>query len=100
MPFRQRFGTGTYYHQNLDLSIKLLPKRCSMVFSSTDKPIQLGIVLSAATAIPRGDGPADIGLDPDNGRASAIGKGGTRLEFEPMGRIDGRLMYRAVLIAP
>ncbi|MCX8508083.1 MAG: hypothetical protein ORN49_04255, partial [Rhodobacteraceae bacterium] len=45
MPFRQHPGTGTYYHQNLDLWIKLMPKRCSMVFTSEDDPTELGMMM-------------------------------------------------------
>ena len=98
MPFRQHPVTGTYYHQNLDLSVKLMPKRCSMVFSSKEKPTQLGLVLALEAGLDSGSN--EIWVDPDNGASVTKGKDGTTFEFAPLGRANGRNMYRAVLIAP
>ncbi|MGB5069289.1 MAG: hypothetical protein WBO29_18175 [Albidovulum sp.] len=98
MPFRQHPTTGTYYHQNLDLSVKLMPKRCSMVFSSRENPMQLGLGLAAFAAVDSGSN--QMGIDPDTGASATKGKGGTAFEFVPLGRANGRNMYRAVLIAP
>ena len=92
LPFRQRPETGTYYHQNLDLSVKLVGGRCSMVFTSADDPTQLGILMSAAS------GNGQMSIDPNTGAASTVTKNGARLEFEPIGRSKGRNWYRAVLI--
>jgi hypothetical protein len=98
MPFRQNPTTGTYYHQKLDLSIKLMPKRCSMVFSSKEKPMQLGLVLALEVGLDSGSN--EVGFNPDNGTSATKGKGGTAFEFTPLGRAHGRNMFRAVLIAP
>lgn len=99
MPFRQHPGTGTYYHQTLDLSVKLLPKRCSMVFTSKDEPSQLGIAIATSAAM-AGQSTGSMGLDPDTGAASTLAKNGATIAFEPMGRSNGRNWYRAVVIAP
>lgn len=96
MPFRQHPTTGTYYHQNLDLSVKLMPKRCSMVFSSRDPAMELGIIMAAGI----GGTSNDLGIDPATGATYRRGPKGTSFEFEPLGTANGRPMYRAVLIAP
>lgn len=99
MPFRQHPGTGTYYHQNLDLSIKLMPKRCSMVFTSKDDPGELGIMMAISPATSdQGSGSMDV--NPDTGASATMTKSGAKIEFEPMGRKNGRNWYRAVIIAP
>lgn len=94
MPFRQRPETGTYYHQNLDLSVKLMPKRCSMVFGSRADAGQLAILLTAASKS------TEVVIDPNTNAARGKGPKGTRVEFDPMNMRDLSPMYRAVLIAP
>lgn len=90
MPFAQHPETGTYYHKNLDLSIKLMPKRCSMVFRSGDDTMMVGIAMSGAVPAP------EIALDPITDGTTAKGPKGTTLTVSPVG--NG--MFRAVLIAP
>lgn len=98
MAFRQRPETGTYYHQNLDLSIKLFPKRCSMVFGSKSDPLQLGLMLAAAAGVNSGSN--EVSVDPDSGASATKGPKGTSFRFEPGPLHDQYPMYRAVLIAP
>lgn len=99
LPFRQHPDTGTYYHQNLDLSIKLMPKRCSMVFTSRDNANSLGIIAGTTAAMADQD-TGEMALDPTSGAASTVAKNGTKVEFAPMGRDHGRNWYRIVAIAP
>lgn len=99
LPFRQHPETGTYYHRNVDLSVKLMPKRCSMVFTSKDDPGQLGMIAGTTTAMADQD-TGSMGLDPDTGAASTIARNGTLIEFTPTGRQHGRSWYRIVAIAP
>ncbi len=97
MPFRQHPVTGTFYHQNLDLSIKLMSKRCSMVFTSKDDPIVLSIAISAAGGK---QSSGSIDLDPSNGSSMTKTKTGLTIELDAMGRDNGRNWYRAVVLAP
>ncbi|MGB5557049.1 MAG: hypothetical protein WBN04_03450 [Paracoccaceae bacterium] len=94
LPFRQNTATGTYYHQSLDLSFKLLPKRCSMVFGSVERSSMLGLAMATST------GANEASFDPISGAATSNGPKGTSLEFQPVAELKGRAMYRAVLIAP
>jgi hypothetical protein len=94
--YRQNTATGTYYHPNLDLSVKLTPDNggtCSMVFSSRADAVEIAIsVLAAAGA----DGPENaLGLDPITGAGSTVAKGGAVVQFLPAGRNGGRQYYRA-----
>jgi len=97
MPFRQHPVTGTYYHQNLDLSIKLMSKRCSMVFTSKDDPMEVGIAISVAGG---GQSSGTVGLDPNTGGTVTKTKTGLTIELDPMGRQNGRSWYHAVVLAP
>lgn len=99
MPFRQHPETGTYFHQNFDLSIKLMPKSCSMVFTSTEDAAEIGLFVATSVAVSQPGQPA-VDIDPDTGATATKGPHGTRLEFVPMGNSNGRNFYRAVLIAP
>jgi len=98
MPFRQRPETETYYHQTLDLSVKLMPKRCSMVFGSTSDPMQLGLRLAVEAGMKSGSN--DIGIDPDTGASATKGPKGTHMEFTRLPLRTRYPLYRAVLIAP
>lgn len=50
-PFVQSALTGTYFHQTIDLSIKLGPKRCSLVMAGTSLgPQSVATFLDAAKA--------------------------------------------------
>lgn len=59
MPFKQNPNTGTYYHQNVDMSVKLIDNGadhiCSMVFGSKDDPDGLAIIFAAASAKAKGN---------------------------------------------
>lgn len=99
MPFRQHPGTGTYYHRNLDLSIKLMPKRCSMVFTSKDDPSRIGIMVAISPAwFDQESGSVQVAGE--TGKMASVTNGGAKVEFEPLGRRNSRNWYRAVIIAP
>ena len=90
LPFAQHPETGTYYHKNFDLSIKLMPKRCSMVFRSGNDTMMIGIAVAGAVNA------QEIAFDPVTDGAIAKGPKGTTLTVSP----GGSGMFRAVLIAP
>ncbi|WP_126974940.1 hypothetical protein [Frigidibacter oleivorans] len=95
LPVTQHPETGTYYHQNLDLSFKLVKEGshdvCSMVFGSRSELSSIGLMLAAGSAA-KG---APVGMDPDTGEIEAkAAKGGT-LYFAPINQQNGRKYYRA-----
>lgn len=92
LPFRQA-STGTWFHQNLDLSIKLIPERraCSMVFGSRENPLQLSLALAVASTV---DGKVDLGF-PVGSRTR--GPNGTAFEFGSTSATSNRTYFHAVL---
>ncbi|WP_420857489.1 hypothetical protein [Marivivens marinus] len=99
LPFRQHPQTGTYYHSNVNLSVKIFPPSsgttaCSMVFVSRDDAMTIGLAIAAQVS---DDG--QIGVNPDTGATMAQGPGGTVLIVEPTIRQGRDQFYRAVLRA-
>ncbi len=96
LPFVRHPETGTYYHHNLNLSIKLMPKACSMVFASNEDASVIGLILASGVSGQSGSKSNEIAVNPDSGNASANGPGGTKMRFErsPYG------LFHVVLTAP
>ena len=97
LPFMQHPETGTYYHQNLDLSVKLTnganDSTCSMVFASKDSPMQLSIIMSVAAGSP------SIGIDPSGHSSSTTLPNGAQMRFLSVGRTAGKNYYTAAINA-
>ncbi|WP_299688982.1 hypothetical protein [uncultured Tateyamaria sp.] len=54
--FAQSAKTGTFFHQRYDMSVKVVPGRCSMVVGTSgarDSLAQLGTLNSVQTGVPR-----------------------------------------------
>ncbi|MBW6418993.1 hypothetical protein [Celeribacter sp. PS-C1] len=83
LPMRQHPETGTYYHNSLNLSFKLIQddgvSTCSMVFASRDPAGQLAIAFSAAA-----QSDSSIKVDVASGYAEANGPKGTKFTFRPV----------------
>jgi hypothetical protein len=92
MPFRQA-STGTWFHQQLDLSFKLIPERraCSLVFGSREDPMQLALALAAQATRNQQVGFALTGQTMTKGPA------GSTFEFSPTSRGSNRSYFHAVL---
>lgn len=101
--FRQNPKTGTYYHQNLDLSVKVQKvgagKACSMVFSSKEEPSQLAIGMSLLPATVSGSSNPTIDFTSDNSTSVQLARG-AKFTFVTTGRNNGRNYYRAAVIVP
>lgn len=103
LPFQQHPATGTYYHRNLDLSVKLTPVAgggvCSMVFASKDESSQLALMMSLAGASFNDSNRvgSEIFIDPDASRSSTNLAGGAQLVFHPLGRKAGKNYYKAAI---
>ncbi len=103
LPFRKHPKTGTYFHTDLDLSIKIgkfagsSQNRCSMVFASRDDPTQLALFMSLGVKSSAASGNVPIGVDAKAGAAGMNLSGGAKFTFAPTGRSDGRNYYRAVI---
>jgi hypothetical protein len=99
--FVQNSATSTYFHQNLNLSIKLIPGpgggSCSMEFVSYAKPIELGLALTLISTQGDSKGQAVIGVNPMMGAIVTKARGGTVMTFIPTGRMNGQGHYLATL---
>lgn len=92
LPFRQA-TTGTWFHQQLDLSIKLIPDRraCSMVFGSREDPLQLGLAIGVTASSTQ-----KVGIS-TAGQVTTQGPKGSTFEFGPTSRTSNRTYFHAVL---
>lgn len=97
MTFTQHPQTGTWYHDDLNLSIKLMSDRCSMVFSSPEEPAELGLILAVGSAMTNEDEKASVDLNPDTGAAGSMARGGAEFTFVPTGFIGEKPYFRAVI---
>ncbi len=98
--FEQNPSTGIYYHQKYDLSFKLQRSKkqiaCSMVFASTDDPLQLAM----ATTLPAASyavGAAEVQIDPATNASTVQLDKSTIMIFEPL-TIGRARMYRAFIV--
>lgn len=93
--FVQNPSTGTYFHQQLDLSFKLIgtgrDTLCSMVFVSIETPSVLGITLASGSTAG-----GEIGIDRASGATTTNTRTGEML-FRPGTVQDGKTFYRAVM---
>lgn len=83
MPFQQNPATGTYFHKNLNLSVKLANGGCSMVFVSEEATPTLGLALAMQVSAANGQNSADIGMDASTGGTMTQGPAGTTFTFRP-----------------
>lgn len=95
LPFAVNPQTGTYYHKNLDLSIKLFegrPKACSLVFGSRQDFLEVAIPFAAIT----GSG-ANIEIFETPRSAVTTGPNNSTFVIQPFGNDPKRNYYNAVL---
>jgi hypothetical protein len=101
LPFQQHPETGTYYHQDLNFSVKLHEindtRTCSMVFASPDEKDQLALLFSLSVAA--NTGKPNVSVDPNTATSSTDGPGGTKFTFFPAGKAGGLQYFRAALTA-
>ncbi len=101
LPFRQHPDTGTWYHRDLDLSVKLFTDGghtyCSMVFSSRDAAGELAMFFGFTAAL-ASDNP-QLGVDPDADTAMVQLPRGAVFEFTPGASAGGKQYYRARIVA-
>jgi hypothetical protein len=92
MPFKQA-TTGTWFHQTLDLSFKLIPERraCSLVFGSREDPMQLALAMAAQATRNQ-----EMGFSL-SGQTMTKGPAGSTFEFSPTSRTSNRTYFHAVL---
>ena len=77
LPVRQHPDTGTFYHQNLNLSFKVTVGRgCSMVFVSKERPGTLALAFGSTLS---SDG--NVSMDPSTNNSFAKGPAGTEMNF-------------------
>lgn len=92
--------TGTYFHQALNLSVKLPTDTpfgtvCSMVFGSNENPAAL------ARALGNRSGATDLILSPSGTNLSAMGTAGTRVTLRSSGnKSSGHRLYNVFLRRP
>lgn len=96
--------TKTFFNPRRNVSFKLMPKKCSMVFGSKDRADMVAFSFGLAVISRESKAkPAElrIAVNPDTGFATAKGPKGSTFEIAPAGSKQlGQTMYHAVLTAP
>ncbi len=94
--FIQNPDTSTWFHQTLNLSIKLTPPlggdQCSIVFASTADPDAIGLALVVVM------GSTTVFLDPDSAITKGHREDGVRFFFDAGPLYEGDQYYHAVMI--
>ncbi len=100
--FQAHSKTGTFYDGKRDVSFKLTRgssgKVCSMVFSSKEKPEELGLLLAVGSTQGT-DGNAKIDVDPNTFATRTNSRGGSVMNFTPTIVNNGKQYFRASLSA-
>jgi hypothetical protein len=92
LPFKQA-STGTWFHQKLDLSFKVMTERraCSLIFGSREDPMQLALAMAAESTRSQ-----EVGFSL-TGQTVTKGPAGSTFEFSPTSRGSNRTYFHAVL---
>ena len=101
--FQPHPATGTFYDGQRNASFKLFGKnrmrKCSMVFASNEKAVELAMIFTLASAIAENNGNANIYVDPEFGISRTKSHGDAEMTFVQTQRFGEGSYYQAALTA-